>query len=73
MKEVKKVVEGQKEKGQDKIESPETFVHVEVDEQGMIKTVANGNTIFLLGLLDVARENLKQRLVPAKEIVKQDT
>ncbi|MCK5611424.1 hypothetical protein KAR91_56660, partial [Candidatus Pacearchaeota archaeon] len=61
-----------KEEGQEKVKRPATYVHVDVDENGMIVTNANGNTIFLLGLLDVARENLKQRLVPAAE-VKQDT
>ena len=45
-----------------------TYIHIEITEEGIIKTETEGNTLILLGLCDIARDNVKSKMAmkPAK-------
>ena len=52
------------EKKSDEVVKPKTFIHVEIDDNGQINTAFEGNTLVLFGLMEVARQNIIQRLRP---------
>lgn len=54
-----------KEAKKSKVEEKKTFVAVEIDSEGRVNTKSDGNTLVLFGLLEVARQNLIQRLQTA--------
>ena len=49
-------------KKSDEVVKPKTFIHVQIDDNGQIKTAFDGNTLVLLGLVEVTRQNIVQRL-----------
>ena len=53
------------DKKSDEIVKPKTFIHVEIDDNGQINTAFEGNTLVLFGLIEVARQNIIQRLKTA--------
>lgn len=55
-----------------KVKEQKTYVHVEIDAEGRVNTLFEGNTLVLFGLMEVARQNLIQKLkpVPPVEIAK---
>ena len=57
-----------KEKKSDEVVKPKTFIHVEIDDNGQINTAFDGNTLVLFGLMEVAKQNLIQRLQPAPPV-----
>lgn len=54
-----------KEAKKGKVEEQKTFVNVEIDSEGRVNTKFDGNTLVLFGLIEVARQNLIQKLQPA--------
>jgi len=57
-----------KEKKSDEVVKPKTFIHVEIDDKGQVNTAFDGNTLVLFGLMEVAKQNLIQRLQPAPPV-----
>lgn len=57
-----------KKKKIDEVVKPKAFIHVEIDDNGQINTAFDGNTLLLFGLMEVAKQNIIQRLQPAPPV-----